>query len=71
MQFPFYADRRAGEIVRRRVDAIIARLLEDPRVVGAGLTRLDLELVLADQFDDLDAEFVREIRRARGEGGGE
>jgi hypothetical protein len=38
---------------------------------ATGLTRLDLELVLADQFDDLDAEFVLEISRARGEGGGE
>jgi predicted nucleic acid-binding protein len=70
VHFPFYDDRRAGQIVRRLFDAIIARLLEDPRI-AAVVTRLELELVLADQFRDFDDVFVRELRRARDDGGGE
>jgi hypothetical protein len=70
VHFPFYADRRAGEIVRRRFDSIIARLCADHRI-AANVTRLDLELLLADDFNDLDAEFAREIRGARGETAGQ
>jgi hypothetical protein len=70
VHFPFYADRRAGQIVRRLFDAIIARLLEDPRI-AAVVTRLELELVLADQFIEFDDVFVRELRRARDEIAGE
>lgn len=70
VQFPFFADRRAGQIVRRRFDSIIDRLCADPRI-AANVTRLDLELILSDEFNDLDAEFVREIRRARDETAGE
>lgn len=70
VHFPFFTYRRAGQIVRRLFDAIIARLLEEPRI-AAVVTRLDLELILADQFRDFDDVFVRELRRVRDDAAGE
>jgi hypothetical protein len=67
VSFPFYRDRATSQLVRTRFDSIVRTLLR-AQFIAPETSRLQLELLLADEFAILD-DLIRELlRRARDDG---